>query len=181
MRRLGCRFRPSCISDQNRSAHRWGLERSRLPFVAATATTFHKTNARPSHRAVAQKKKPRSVRAVRGAKDGFGLVPQSIPNVANPTPAASARGARWAYFAGFLRGARRRRSARHGSTQRTGATKKVPAGASHAGTKVGVWEFCTLAQNSSAVGSQPDSWSNFLHRSPRRGAGARLTVPRSDG
>lgn len=40
--------------------------------------------------------------------------------------------------------------------------KKVPAGGSHVGTKVGVWEACSLAQNSKAVGSRSDSSRIFL-------------------
>jgi hypothetical protein len=42
--------------------------------------------------------------------------------------------------------------------------KKVPAGGSHVGTKVGVWEVRTLAQNSKAVGSRSDSSQDFLAR-----------------
>jgi hypothetical protein len=41
------------------------------------------------------------------------------------------------------------------------SNKEVPAGVSRAGTKVGVLEDCSLAQNSKVVGSQADSWSNF--------------------
>jgi hypothetical protein len=51
--------------------------------------------------------------------------------------------------------------------QETEAKKKVPTGLGQVGTKVGVWEYCRLAQNSKAVGSQSDSWGNYLSLSLR--------------
>jgi hypothetical protein len=43
--------------------------------------------------------------------------------------------------------------------------KESPAGGvGHVGTKVGVWEEGSIAQNSKAVGSRSDSWWIFLRR-----------------
>ena len=74
-----------------------------------------------------------------------------------------------------------RRSVASGSCADNAAAtkKKVPPGCGPVGTKVGVWECCSVAQNSQAVGSRSDSWPKFF-RSKFFGEITNLVFPEPD-